>query len=156
MKAVNIQWDADEPEEIEGLPDTIEIPTEICSMKHKDEIRPDFNFLMNYTTGKPKEWWYGIQGIKFIWMGAWNDPLIEYGDYVFNSHDIEDVMWDNYSETSGSSRKTPDDEFEKYMKENSRKVLEMLDEIIEKNLEAISDYITDETGFCHGGFCLSA
>ena len=35
MKAVHIQWDADEPDELEGLPTEIQIPD---GMEDEDEI----------------------------------------------------------------------------------------------------------------------
>ena len=38
MKAVNIQWDVDETEELENLPAEIEIPDEIANSEYEDAI----------------------------------------------------------------------------------------------------------------------
>lgn len=43
MKAINIIWDADTPEELEGLPEEIEIP---AGMTDEDEIS---NYLSDVT-----------------------------------------------------------------------------------------------------------
>ena len=38
MKAVNIEWDVDNPEDLETLPKEIEIPAELVDYESEDEI----------------------------------------------------------------------------------------------------------------------
>lgn len=153
MKAINIIWGTTDPNKLANLPEEIEIPQEklhfVC---HKNEIKPDYNFLMGYETGMPKEWWHGINGITFMFMGAWNDPLIGYKDYAINSYSVEDAMWEIYNEECPAPNYcTPEykkymDDFTKYMQENAYKVFELLDYIIEETEDTIADYILESTG----------
>ena len=97
--------------------------------KRIEEIHEDYNFLMGYTVGKKQEWWYGIEGIYFIYMGDWNDPLIGYKGYAFNVHDVEDCMWEWFLE------EFPDGDMEyfpQYMLDHQDEVFCLLDEIIEQ------------------------
>lgn len=40
--------------------------------------------------------WYGIKGIGFEWRGSQNDPMLHYKGHVFNAHDMQDGLWENY------------------------------------------------------------
>lgn len=62
------------------------------------EIQPDYNFLLGYHTGEPKEWYCGIKGITFIFMGYWNDPMIGYKGYAFNESWYTDGIYEEFYE----------------------------------------------------------
>ena len=164
MIATDIRWDVDDPKELEELPEEIAIPRNISPyVRRMSEIEPNYDFLMSHEYGIPKKWWYGIEGIYFIFMGVWSDPYIGYKEYAVNSHCVEDAMWDRYNEEypapdyrSEEYKKYSEEGFTRYMREHKDEVFEMLDEIIEGVVEDVSDYITDETGFCCRGFAISA
>lgn len=164
MKATNIQWDVDGEQEALQLPDEIDIPADIAAhIKHIDEIHPDHDILMGYDIGVQKKWWYGIENITFIFMGAWNDPYIGYKDYGINCHLIEDAMWDRYNDEypapdlqSQEYAQYSEEGFPEYMRSSKDDVFELLDDLIETLEDNISDYISEKTGFCHKGFSISA
>ena len=101
----------------------------------------------NYRTDYQR--WYGIYGVEFIWKGGWSDPYIRFRNYVMNSHDVEDTMWDEYREyleenglkeiytENGTvnqhieENEKENERFSKYMKENACRVKELCREIIE-------------------------
>lgn len=94
-----------------------------------EEIKPDYNFLMGYHTGIPKEWYCGIEGITSIFMGAWNDSLVGYKGYAINESYL-DGMWDWYYEEHPK-----DDEgehYEEWLREHKDEVFETLDYLIEE------------------------
>lgn len=149
MKAVNIKWKTNDT----NIPKEIEIPKgSFRFIFHKDEVRPEYSFLMGYKTGIPQKWWHGIRGITFIFMGAWNDSLVGYKDYAINSHFIEDTMWEKYNEEfSAPDYHSPEyvkfvNDFSKYMRENKEMVFDILDSILEDVRWAIIKYIFDATG----------
>jgi hypothetical protein len=90
----------------------------------------------NYRTDYPR--WYGIYGVEFIWKGEWSDPYIRFRDYVMNSHDVEDAMWEEYNEyleENGIENQENEDElFSKYMKENAYRVKELCQYCIENGM----------------------
>lgn len=159
MKATNILW-CDSTME---LPEEIQIPKEIIPhVCGKHEIKPEYNLLMGYETGKPEKWWYGIKDISFVFMGAWSDSYICYKNYAINSHLIEDAMWNHYNEEypapdhKTKEYKSYEEKFTSYMQDNRETVIGMFEDIIACTIETISDYITDLTGFCHNGFVVES
>lgn len=42
--------------------------------------------------------WYGIEGIKFEWIGTQSDPQLRYKGYTFSEPDILNGLWDTYRE----------------------------------------------------------
>lgn len=46
--------------------------------------------------------WYGIEGIKFEWRGPMSDPLLHYMGHTFCNWDIEDALWECYTEDGGN------------------------------------------------------
>lgn len=93
------------------------------------EIQPDYNFLMGYYTGIPKEWYRGIENITFIWMGSWNDPLLGYKGYAVNEPYVTDGLYEIYHEETGED--DPDEGFTSWLQENRDLLYESLDEIIQ-------------------------
>ena len=68
-----------------------------------------------------KKWWYGIEGIEFIWRGYWSDPTLEVDGTLITPHDIEDYFWEEFLEDTG---KDGDYEaFAKWMKEHEEDVI---------------------------------
>lgn len=148
MKACNITWENPS----DSLPEEIKIPkTLIPHICHKEEITPSYNFLTGYSTGIPKKWWYGIENITFIFMGAWNDPYIGYKNYAINSHLIEDSMWDRYNEEyPAPDYKTQEyqkyqDAFQTYMQNNKEEIFELLDDILDNMHTTVANYLKDTT-----------
>lgn len=39
---------------------------------------------------------YGIEGIKFEWLGTQSDPLLHYKGCIFNEPDVTNALWDIY------------------------------------------------------------
>lgn len=77
--------------------------------------------------------WYGILNIGFVYHGEWSDSEVEYKGKRINSHDIEDVMWENYREDCLEGRvEDTFDGFDIYMKEHQNEVYEILEEIINR------------------------
>ena len=98
--------------------------------------------------------WYGIEGIKFIYHGDWNDPEIEYKGFRFNVHDVEDDLYSEFNEftheaviaeeerlkDSGYSDKEKarmiqssyEKEFETFVRENAESVKNRIDDLIEQ------------------------
>ena len=96
-------------------------------MRPLSEIKPDYNFLMGYQTGVPKEWYCGIEGITHIFMGAWNDPMIGYKGYAFNEPWYTDGLYDVFCEETGEEDL---DKFAVWLKENADMLKADLDEAI--------------------------
>lgn len=73
------------------------------------------------------KWFYGIEGIEFIWRGTQSDPLIEYKGKQFNYWDLEDAMWEDYCEAVPNE---DENGFAKWMHDNSEAVKCYLDDWI--------------------------
>ena len=105
---------------------------------HKiEDIRPEYNFLMGYHTGIPKKWYCGIEGVTYIFMGSWSDPLIGYKGYAINENLAIDGMWNYYKEEvpepdyrDRKAYKAYEDGFGPWLKENKEAFFDDLDEII--------------------------
>lgn len=70
--------------------------------------------------------WYGIDGIKFIWINTQSDPLIEYKGKRCSCYVVEDTMWERYREDCElDGVKTTENEFEEYMRNHSDDVFEL-------------------------------
>lgn len=102
------------------------------------EVHRGYNYLMGFETGVPKEWYYGIEGITFIFMGDWNDPLVGYKDYAINEPSVVDTFWAFYNEEvpapsdyRSAEYKTYEDNFAVWLKDRADEVKELLDEMIE-------------------------
>ena len=48
---------------------------------------------MNFPGFYGMDSWYGIEGIKFIWINTQSDPLIEYKGKTCSCYIVEDTMW---------------------------------------------------------------
>nr|DAX76479.1 MAG TPA: hypothetical protein [Caudoviricetes sp.] len=68
--------------------------------------------------------WYGIEGIKFEWRGAWSDPLLHYRGRTFYNWDIEDALRENYVEDGGNIDN--DHEWRSYVVDNAVDYLDNL------------------------------
>lgn len=70
--------------------------------------------------------WYGIEGIKFIWINTQSDPLIEYKGKRCSCYIVEDTMWERYREECElDGVETTEDGFKEYMQNNSSDVFEL-------------------------------
>lgn len=75
--------------------------------------------------------WYGIRGVEFIWHGTQADPELKYKGKIFNSHDIEDGLWNLYNEMCDEYDEKPSNAgFESWIKENPDYVYDELDDAI--------------------------
>ena len=80
---------------------------------------------------KDKAWFYGIQGIEFVWHGEWSDPTLIYKGREFNYYDIETPMWEIYKEDCEEAGTNADeDEFAVWMQENGDYVRSYMDDIM--------------------------
>lgn len=80
--------------------------------------------------------WYGISDIGFIWHNTQTDPELEYKGKLFNAHDIEDAMYDDYcSYCEDFEEDVTETGFEIYMIDNSDEVHELLDRLIVNKME---------------------
>ena len=61
--------------------------------------------------------WYGIPGIKFIYLNDWADPLIEYKGKKIDSYIVEDTMWERFLEDGGQDQDF--DAFYDYMRDHA-------------------------------------
>lgn len=164
MKVNNIQWKRDTAKNPTHLPDEVEIPKHLVKhICHKKEIQPDYNFLMGYTIGKPKQWWYGIEGITFIFMGAWSDSYIGYKNYAMNSHNIEDLMWDNYNNeypappyNTSEYKKYESEGFTRYMQDNADTIFGYIDDYIEQTEQTITAFLMEAFNCKLDGFTVTA
>jgi len=65
-----------------------------------------------YTTSKNT--YRGVPGTAFVSHGEWSDPEIWYNDESINANEIEDSLWNNFREETGSE---DEDEFENWLEE---------------------------------------
>ncbi len=107
------------------------------------EISRGWNYLMGYETGVQKEWFCGIKGISFIFMGDWNDSLVGYKGYAINEPTVTDSFWELYNEENPAPTdyKSPEyreyeDNFNEWLRERADEVKNFLDEIIENYKKA--------------------
>ena len=79
--------------------------------------------------------WYGIKGIKFIYLNDWCDPLIEYKGKRFSCYYVEDSMWEEWVHDDDGNvipeREGDSDGFAEFMKQNADEVITLCEEIIE-------------------------
>lgn len=61
--------------------------------------------------------WYGIPEIGFEWRGSQNDPMLHYNGHVFNAHDMQDGLWENYQEDLETGYTSL--EWEEYVRDNA-------------------------------------
>lgn len=73
-----------------------------------------------------KKWFYGVEGIEFIWRGSQSDPLVKYKGHVFNYWDVEDGLFYIWRESHSLE---PVIEFEKWVPENEEYVLAYMDDL---------------------------
>lgn len=66
--------------------------------------------------------WYGIHGIGFEWRGSQRDPMLHYKGHVFNAHDMQDGLWENYQEDLETGYTSL--EWEEYVRDNATNYLD--------------------------------
>lgn len=78
---------------------------------------------------EPEEYpyWYGIEGIGFIFQNCWADPLIEYKGKQFSCFYVEDAMWEEFREDHPHGT---EEEFDQYMRDNKDEVYELCENIV--------------------------
>ena len=94
-----------------------------------EEVKPFYNFLMGYKEGEPKEWYRGIEGVTFIWHGAWSDPELGYKGYAINEPTAVDGIYSMFREETGSD---DDDGFNAWLQKNKDILFETLDYLSEE------------------------
>ena len=45
-----------------------------------------------------KKWFYGIEGLEFVWNGEWSDPYVICDGKALDYYDVETPMWEIYRE----------------------------------------------------------
>lgn len=75
--------------------------------------------------------WYGIEGIKFIYINDFADPLIEWQGQRFSCYIVEDTMWERYTDEHGEDADAFGG-FVEYMQDNADDVKELCDLVVEE------------------------
>ncbi len=44
---------------------------------------------------------YGVEGVEFVWNGTQADPYVEYKGRTYNYYDLEQPLWDEFKEETG-------------------------------------------------------
>ena len=70
-----------------------------------------------------KKWYRGCEGVEFIWNGTQSDPELKYKDKIFNYWDVEDAMWEMFSDEEGSDVED-ENAFNKYVQEHCKAYLD--------------------------------
>lgn len=77
---------------------------------------------------------YGLNDVEFIVPNDTDDPTIYYNGNYYNYYAIEDTLWDYYKDECAENGVSPDEnEFEKWVADNSYYVYDLLDEIQPKS-----------------------
>ena len=73
-------------------------------VKFDDSISESVNKSMNQNKKKIKhnklveKYFYGVDGVEFIWHGEWADPEVRYNGHTYNYYDLEDSLLSTYRE----------------------------------------------------------
>lgn len=74
---------------------------------------------------------YGVPGIEFVWHGSQSDPEVEYKGVRINYYDLEDGLWDLYTEEMREAgKKATDDGFEAWIAKNHDQVYNDAEDLI--------------------------
>jgi hypothetical protein len=77
---------------------------------------------------------YGLNDVEFTVPNDTDDPTIYYNGNYYNYYAIEDTLWDYYKDECAENGVSPDEnEFEKWVADNSYYVYDLLDEIQPKS-----------------------
>lgn len=84
----------------------------------------------------------GIPDIAYVCpANTWDDPKIIYKDHVFNIHDAEDLLWDEFQTMTNNNGTL--DAFVQWIHDDPYLVINLLDDLI-----AISEYETETETAC--------
>lgn len=75
-----------------------------------------------------KKWWYGIEGIEFVWHEEWSDPGLCIDGTEVDVYDVEDYFIEEYREETGDDTDN-EEHFAAWMKQNADEVLEFAREV---------------------------
>lgn len=75
-----------------------------------------------------KKWWYGIEGIEFVWHGEWSAPGLCIDGTEVDVYDVEDYFIEKYREETGDDTDN-EEHFAAWMKQNADEVLEFAREV---------------------------
>lgn len=81
-----------------------------------------------------KKWWYGIEGIEFVWHGKWSDPGLCIDGTEVDVYDVEDYFIEEYREETGDDTDN-EEHFAAWMKQNADEVLEFAREVATEKAE---------------------
>lgn len=70
--------------------------------------------------------WYGLPGAVFVYHGTWADPEVIYKGKCFDVHEVEDTLYEYFSETETDSRKFPE-----WVRNNADMAYELMDAVVE-------------------------
>ena len=69
-----------------------------------------------------------IPGVAFIYHNDWADPELIYKDHVFNVHDAEDLLWDEFQAQTNDQGTV--DEYASFVQANPSLLTDLLDDLI--------------------------
>lgn len=71
----------------------------------------------------------GIPNVTFICpANTWDDPKLIYKNQVFNIHDVEDLLWDEFQAMTNNTGNF--DDFAQWIHDNPCRVTDLLDDLI--------------------------
>lgn len=80
--------------------------------------------------------WYGISDIGLICHNEWSNAEIEYKGEVFNVHDVEDTLWDEYNDDCDNlGVDATEAGFKVYMSNHVNEVYNRLNDLISERKE---------------------
>lgn len=72
--------------------------------------------------------WKYFEEAEFIWNGYWNDPQLKYNGKIYNSHIIEDTLWERFNEEAKEEGiELNEENFTVYCKDNQDDIRELFE-----------------------------
>lgn len=69
-----------------------------------------------------------VPGVEFVYHNDWTDPELVYKDHVFNLHDAEDFLWDEFQ--SQTNDQGTADEYVPWVEAHPALLTDLLDDLI--------------------------
>lgn len=95
----------------------------------------DHQTIKSVTKAKKKnnpDLYRNIKGTRYIWHGEWSDPEVRYKRHSFNINDIEDLLWERYTEECKYELNiTPTNTgYEEWLDEHPEEIIQALNDLL--------------------------
>lgn len=77
-----------------------------------------------------------VPGVEFVYHNDWADPELIYKGRVFNIHDAEDLLWDEFQAQTNNQGTA--DEYVSFVQANPSLLTDLLDDLISLSNETIA------------------